>query len=163
MIPIDELKKWQTAGVYSRLSWQVVAALRKTPANSSRHYPLDARWTSRQAPTSGQINIPCSTGYRLHPMQPRFRYVTRYQSCPRNRNSTLSLIRALPKTLYSRNRYGLPTGLRRRETETSSKIPPIRSVSSTLHIPSYTCYCNDIFDSSRVIRINCSNNLEGFI
>lgn len=63
--------------------------------------PLSSRSALNVAPgpASGQINIPCSAGYRLHPlrMQPRFRYVTRYRNHPGNRNSTLSSIRALRK------------------------------------------------------------------
>lgn len=109
-------------------------------ANSCcRHYPLDVRWTSRPE-TSGQINIPCSTGYRLHPMQPRFRYVTRYQSCPRNRNSTLSPIRALPKRHFIqeigmdyRQAYGGAKPKRLPRSRLSVPYPPLRPVYSMLH------------------------------
>lgn len=141
MIPIDELKKWQTAGVYSRLSWQVVTALTKT---SLRQIAAAAIILStpveRRAETSGQINIPCSTGYRLHPMQPRFRYVTRYQSCPRNRNSTLSPIRALPKRHFIqeidmdyRQAYGGAKPKRLPRSRLSVPYPPLRPVCSMLH------------------------------
>lgn len=87
--------------------------------------PLSSRGALNVAPglASGQINIPCSAGYRLHPlrMQPRFRYVTRYRNHPGNRNSTLSSIRTL------RKRHGIQeNGMDYREAYRGTKLKLLR-------------------------------------
>ena len=99
MISID---RWGWKLITRVYRSKVATTVRKNPLRQiTSSSPLSSRCALNVAPgpASGQINISCSTGYRLHPLrvQPGFRYVTRYRGCPGNRNSTLSSIRALRK------------------------------------------------------------------